>query len=120
MKLLPQIDTVLRFFFARFSSTLTSVTDLHAIYFENFKANEDYLFMDKNAIREFEKLSKQEMKQMETDEDHFIRAYGSTNKEEFFAVSTEHFFEQPKQFKEEHPEIYHLLTRIYNQDPALL
>jgi Mlc titration factor MtfA (ptsG expression regulator) len=46
-----------------------------------------------------------------------INIYGAKNKAEFFAVAAEYFFEQPKLFKERHPELYELLTRIFNQRP---
>lgn len=43
--------------------------------------------------------------------------YGATNPAEFFAVSTETFFEKPKQLKEKHPELYEQLKRFYGLDP---
>jgi Mlc titration factor MtfA (ptsG expression regulator) len=47
-----------------------------------------------------------------------IRAYGATNEREFFAVVTEQFFEQPRELKMQHPEMYAELARFYLQDPA--
>jgi Mlc titration factor MtfA (ptsG expression regulator) len=44
--------------------------------------------------------------------------YGATNPAEFFAVVTEHFFEQPVQLKEQHPELYEELKMYYGQDPS--
>ena len=44
--------------------------------------------------------------------------YGATNPAEFFAVVTEHFFEQPQQLREQHPELYKELKLYYGQDPA--
>jgi Mlc titration factor MtfA (ptsG expression regulator) len=46
-----------------------------------------------------------------------INMYGGKNKAEFFAVAAEYFFERPKMLKERHPELYELLTRIFNQRP---
>lgn len=46
--------------------------------------------------------------------------YGATNPAEFFAVITEYFFEQPRNLKEQHPELYEELKRFYQQDPASL
>ena len=43
--------------------------------------------------------------------------YGATNMAEFFAVATETFFENPREFEEHHPELYGLFTRYYRQDP---
>ena len=45
-----------------------------------------------------------------------IEPYGATNKIEFFAVASEYFFEKPSQMKRENPELYKMLTRIFNQD----
>lgn len=45
--------------------------------------------------------------------------YGTTNPAEFFAVSTECFFERPIPLKERHPELYRVLAEYYGQDPAL-
>lgn len=44
--------------------------------------------------------------------------YGATNPAEFFAVSTETFFEKPIQMKERKPALYAQLAGFYNQDPA--
>lgn len=42
-----------------------------------------------------------------------IDMYGATNTIEFFAVISEYFFEQPDRLKENHPEVYGMLERIY-------
>ena len=44
--------------------------------------------------------------------------YGATAPEEFFAVATECFFENPRQLRERHPELYVELREYYRQDPA--
>lgn len=89
----------------------------HAIYFENFIKNKHYLFINPDLLAEWNRLAEIEMKIMKLDQNHFIRAYGSTNSSEFFAVSTEHFFEQPEDFKKEHLELFELMMKIYNQNP---
>lgn len=43
--------------------------------------------------------------------------YGAENMSEFFAVVTECFFEQPKEMKHSHSELYEQLTKFYQQDP---
>lgn len=90
----------------------------HAVYFENFIKNREYLFINPELLHIWNEFAELEMPQMKKDESHFIRAYGSSNRDEFFAVSTEHFFEQPVDFEQEHPDLYLLLTKIYNQNPA--
>lgn len=56
-----------------------------------------------------------EMKSSENND--FIRAYGKTNKHEFFAVAVENFFERPKQFKELMPQLYEHFVLLLNQNP---
>ncbi len=48
----------------------------------------------------------------------FLDEYGSTNEAEFFAVATEHFFDQPRALREAEPALYDVLQRFYRQDPA--
>lgn len=48
----------------------------------------------------------------------FLDHYGATNVAEFFAVATEHFFEQPRQMRRRHPALYGVLRGYYQQDPA--
>ena len=47
-----------------------------------------------------------------------LDAYGATNEAEFFAVATEHFFDQPSALRSRHPELYEVLQAFYRQDPA--
>ena len=44
--------------------------------------------------------------------------YGATHEAEFFAVATEHFFDQPVALRRRHPELYEVLQAFYRQDPA--
>ena len=46
-----------------------------------------------------------------------INMYGATNKAEFFAVVAEYFFSRPDLFKENHKDLYDLLTKIFHQEP---
>ena len=54
----------------------------------------------------------------ERGEPTFIDEYGATNEAEFFAVVTEHFFDQPEELREENPQLYETLRAFYRQDPA--
>ena len=45
-----------------------------------------------------------------------INPYGGTNKQEFFAVISEYFFERPKLLAQKHPQLYKLLEEIFDQD----
>lgn len=51
------------------------------------------------------------------DKKDVIDSYGATNPAEFFAVSTETFFEKPKQLYKKHPELFNELKKYYNVDP---
>ncbi len=44
--------------------------------------------------------------------------YGATNPAEFFAVTTETFFEKPRQLKKKSPYLYAELKEFYKVDPA--
>jgi Mlc titration factor MtfA (ptsG expression regulator) len=48
----------------------------------------------------------------------FLDKYGATNPAEFFAVITEHFFEQPKVMRKKQPRLYHELKKYYQVDPV--
>jgi Mlc titration factor MtfA (ptsG expression regulator) len=47
-----------------------------------------------------------------------IDPYAATSPAEFFAVATEHFFEQPAALADERPALYEQLRRCYRLDPA--
>lgn len=89
----------------------------HAVYFENSINNNHYHFIHPQKLRKWHALAAIEIEAMNSNEDHFIREYGATNLSEFFAVSTEHFFEQPFEYREKHPELYKTMASIYRQDP---
>ncbi len=46
-----------------------------------------------------------------------IDEYGATNPAEFFAVTTETFFEKPDRLAREHPELYAMFQEFYRVDP---
>ncbi|MFH1747952.1 MAG: M90 family metallopeptidase [Planctomycetota bacterium] len=48
----------------------------------------------------------------------FLNPYGATRPAEFFAVVTEHFFEQARKLRRRHPDLYEQLVGFYQQDPA--
>ena len=52
----------------------------------------------------------------ERGESTFIDGYGATDPAEFFAVITEAFFENPKDLKQKHPELYEELKQFFRQD----
>jgi|SRR6218665_166882 len=48
----------------------------------------------------------------------YLRSYAFSNMHEFWAVSVEAFFENPRGLKENMPELYDALCRVLNQDPG--
>jgi len=63
--------------------------------------------------REYEQLRRHADAGAQTVLDH----YGATNPAEFFAVLTETFYEQPRQLKEHHPELYQEMQTCFGVDP---
>src|SRR5213083_708692 len=47
-----------------------------------------------------------------------LNTYGATDPAEFFAVSVEAFFEQPRALRARHPKLYAELRSYFNQDPV--
>ena len=47
-----------------------------------------------------------------------INIYGATNPAEFFAVVSEYFFERPDKLKENHPELFALLDKMFHPQAA--
>ena len=63
--------------------------------------------------REFAELERCKQQGISTLLDH----YGATNKAEFFAVSSETFFEQPRILQQQHTQLFDLLAEYYRVDP---
>ena len=47
-----------------------------------------------------------------------INEYGATHDREFLAVAGEYFFERPQLLQKNHPELYELLSKAFQQDTA--
>jgi MtfA peptidase len=58
------------------------------------------------------------IRRIAADDHSDLRDYAATNPAEFFAVVTEHFFEQPRRLNQRHPELYEQFKTFYRQDPA--
>ncbi|MCH9653578.1 MAG: zinc-dependent peptidase [Planctomycetes bacterium] len=76
--------------------------------------NEEYQRWEEVMTAEFQELRDQ----LAQGEETFIDPYGSTNPAEFFAVCSEHFFEQGSQMREYSLDLYETLKLFYQQDPA--
>jgi Mlc titration factor MtfA (ptsG expression regulator) len=64
--------------------------------------------------REYLNLQKKKKKHRRS----VMRKYGATNPAEFFAVTTEAFFEKSRQMKKKHPDLYDELKDYYKVDPV--
>ena len=64
--------------------------------------------------REYERMKRQ----VEAGRKTYLDEYALTNGPEFFAVATEHFFEQPQRMQRDHAAMYGVLREFYKQDPA--
>ncbi len=53
---------------------------------------------------------------MHKDSESFLRKYANVNKQEFFAVCVEHFYENPRDFKSNLPELYESLKKLLKVD----
>lgn len=92
----------------------------HAIHFENRIRNSEFDFLDRESLKALERITNEEMPKLRRGEVHFFRSYAGTNEHEFFAVALEYFFEQPVEFRDSLPQLYHTLCKLLNQDPARL
>ncbi len=94
----------------------------HALRLINIIENPEYNFYDRKIMVAFDREAKKEIEKIRnsTHSVSFFREYGTTNKEEFFAVAVEVFFEQAQAFKDYNPKLYQLLVRILKIDPVLL
>ncbi|MGA9575106.1 MAG: M90 family metallopeptidase [Lysobacterales bacterium] len=93
----------------------------HQLDSESGSTNGAPILTGKNCLRtwattlssEFEALQKDAWKGKRSLIDH----YGATNPAEFFAVSTETFFEKPEQMAQFHAELFEVLKCYYRIDP---
>jgi len=73
--------------------------------------------ISREAVGPWIELVRRKMQEMR-DGDSDIDPYGLTNEAEFFAVSTEYFFERPGVMERKHPELYAMLAGVFNQSLA--
>jgi len=69
-------------------------------------------------FKAFEQAYEQLQKQIRQGMKPAINPYAATNPAEFFAVSTEYFFESPAQLQRVYPRVYQQLCLFYKQNPA--
>jgi Mlc titration factor MtfA (ptsG expression regulator) len=92
----------------------------HAIHFENRIKNEEFDFLNKDALNALKSITEREIPKIKRGDPHVLRTYASTNEYEFFAVSLEYFFEQPEQLSQQLPDLYQTIAMLLRQDPLKL
>jgi MtfA peptidase len=92
----------------------------HALQMEDLIPNEEYSFLNEEALNHWHELAEIEMVRVRNGQNKFLRSYAATNQEEFFAVSVEQFFEQPGAFRNQLPQVYDALADLLQQDPLEL
>lgn len=71
--------------------------------------------LDRQAIGPWIDLVRRKMAEIEAGTSD-IHRYALTNEAEFFAVTSEYFFERPDLMQRKHPVLYTALERVFNQD----
>ncbi len=94
----------------------------HQLDQESGVANGAPLLQDRAGYRRWAQILSDEFSQLQRDARRGYRRvmkhYGATNPAEFFAVATEHFFEQPEALQKRHPELFKQLRRYYGVNPG--
>jgi Mlc titration factor MtfA (ptsG expression regulator) len=70
--------------------------------------------LDRRSVGPWLELVRRKMEEIRRG-DSDIDDYALTNEAEFFAVASEYFFERPGVMERKHPELYRMLSRIFNQ-----
>jgi len=88
----------------------------HALAYVNFTAHngEDEGF--KRRFWRFSRVGMPILERLQAGEITMLGTYAATNREEFWAVCVENFFERPSSFKIQLPELYDAMCNLLNQD----
>lgn len=73
-------------------------------------------FLENQYLEPWLEVMHQEMGRIESGESS-MNPYGGTAKVEFFAVASEFFFERPALMERQKPELYKLLSQVFQQNP---
>ena len=77
---------------------------------------------DPRQVKEWRKVIDTEFRRLREHADYgretLLDPYGAESVAEFFAVTTETFFLQPRELRSQHPKLYEALAGSFNQDPA--
>jgi hypothetical protein len=92
----------------------------HALRLENIIYNEEYAFFDADLLDRLDALGQRVCYSNYSLDEMILRPYACASKHEFFSVAVENFFERPTILRESMPELYAILCKLLNQDPALI
>ncbi len=81
---------------------------------KHFESEKEYYIWREIIFKQYKK----HLKSLKRKNKKLLTKYAGTNLAEFFAVSTEFFFEKPRQLKKHEPDLYNLLKNFYNLDPV--
>ncbi len=73
------------------------------------------ILLERTYVEQWKRLLEHTISKIEKGESD-IDPYAATNAQECFAVMAEYFFEQPGQFRINHPEIHEMMERIFYYD----
>ena len=94
----------------------------HQLDFENQAADGVPELVTREQQRAWSEVMRSEFASLraadETGIPTLLNTYGATNPAEFFAVSVEAFFEQPRALRARHPNLYVELQKYFHQDPT--
>jgi len=94
----------------------------HQLDFENYATDGAPALATKAEYRAWARVMNREFKALRAAEEArlptLLDTYGAQDPAEFFAVSTEMFFERPRALRAQHPKLYAELARFFRQDPV--
>lgn len=89
----------------------------HALRLEDAMPGEEYHFLKEADLTNWNRVAEREYNSIRAGNTSFIRSYAGTDRQEFFAVCVEQFFEQPQAFYDALPSLYKALAQLMKQDP---
>ncbi len=89
----------------------------HALRLEDAIPGDEYHFLKDVDLNAWNRIAEREYDNIRAGKPSFIRSYAGTNRQEFFAVCIEQFFEQPQGFYDALPELYKAMAKLMKQDP---
>jgi len=94
----------------------------HQLDYENFAADGTPALATRKQQLAWREVMRTEFASLRAAEETgiptLLDTYGATNAAEFFAVSTEAFFERPIMLRAQHPRLYTELQNYFQQDPV--